>query len=371
MLRIISTKPSNNVVICAAGGGKTTRIAREALADPSQRVAILTYTDNNIQGIQKCIVEENLVPAAHIEVLSWFTFLLRELTRPYQNVLYTKRVKGIHWVPGRSDKFATPDKVGRYYFGNSDLVYSDKIARFACECDAASGGKVFARLRERFDRIFIDEIQDMAGWDLELLEAMMRAGIKLTLVGDHRQPTFRTNYAGKNSGYGGYKIIKKFREWDERGLCTLEYQSHTHRCNQAITDFADALYKDEPKTESLNKEDTNHDGVFHIRPQDVADYVKAWQPQVLRYDKTNKCAGLPAMNFGISKGMTFDRVLIFPTKVMTAWLTTGDDKHIDGSRAKIYVAVTRARYSVVFVHPDPPGLPGIEAVYSPLALGQS
>jgi DNA helicase-2/ATP-dependent DNA helicase PcrA len=95
-----STKPSSNVVICAAGGGKTTRIVREALTDPTQHVAILTYTDNNIQGIRKCIVEENTVPAAHIEVLSWFTFLLRELTRPYQNVLYTTRADGIHWVQG-------------------------------------------------------------------------------------------------------------------------------------------------------------------------------------------------------------------------------------------------------------------------------
>ncbi len=359
MRRITSTKPSSNVVICAAGGGKTTHIVREALANPAQRVAILTYTDNNIQGIRKCVVEENKVPAAHIEVMSWFTFLLRELTRPYQNVLYSKRVKGIHWVAGRSDKYATADNIGRYYFGNGDLVYSDKIARFACACNEASGGKVFARLRERFDRIYIDEIQDMAGWDLELLEAMMRAGINLTLVGDHRQPTFRTNYAGKNSGYGGYKIIKKFRKWEKRGLCTVDYQTHTHRCNQAITDFADALYAAEPKTESYNKEETEHDGVFHIRLEDVAGYIETWRPQVLRYDKTSKCAGLPAMNFGISKGMTFDRVMIFPNKVMGTWLRTGEDKHIDGSRAKIYVAVTRARYSVVFVHADPPGLKGI------------
>lgn len=354
-----SMKPLSNIIICAAGGGKTTRIVREALADPSQRVAILTYTDNNVQGIRTCIVEENRTPAAHIEVLSWFTFLLRELTRPYQNVLYPTRIRGIHWVAGRSDTYAKASDTSRYYFGNRDLIYSDKIARFACECEAASKGKVFARLKERFDRIYIDEIQDMAGWDLDLLEAMMLAGVNLTLVGDHRQPTFRTNYAGKNSSYGGYKIIDKFREWAKRGLCELDYQLHTHRCNQSITDFADALYKAEPKTESLNRGGTAHDGVFHISLSQVRDYVETWKPQVLRYDKKAKCAGLPAMNFGISKGMTFDRVLIFPTKVMATWLTTGDDKHIDGSRAKIYVAVTRARHSVTFVHADPPALPGI------------
>ncbi len=350
--------PSSKVVICAAGGGKTTKIVTDALADPTQRIAILTYTDNNIRGIRECIAEQNRVPAAHIEVLSWFTFLLRELTRPYQNFLYEKRVRGIHWVAGRSDPYATADKVGRYYFGNGDLIYSDKIARFACECDVASGGLVLARLRERFDRIYIDEIQDMAGYDLDLLEAMMRAGVNLTLVGDHRQPTFRTNYAGKNSGYSGYKIIAKFREWQKKKLCTLDYQLHTHRCNQAITDFADALYPSEPKTTSLNSMATGHDGVFSISVADVPAYVTKYQPQVLRYDKNSDCLGLEAMNFGISKGMTFDRVLIFPTLIMGKWLSTGVDSHITGSRAKTYVAVTRARHSVTFVHKKA-ALPGI------------
>lgn len=351
--------PSSNVVICAAGGGKTTKIVTDALADPTQRVAILTYTDNNIRGIRECIIEQNRTPAAHIEVLSWFTFLLREMARPYQNVLYTKRIRGIHWVAGRSDPYATADKTGRYYFGDSDLVYSDKIARFACECDTASGGMVLARLRQRFDRIYVDEIQDMAGYDLELLEAMMRAGVNLTLVGDHRQPTFRTNYSGKNSGYGGYKIIKKFREWQKKGLCSLDYQLHTYRCNQQITDFADALYPAEPKTTSLNVKKTDHDGVFLISTADVPAYIAKYQPQVLRYDKNSDCAGFEAMNFGISKGMTFDRVLIFPTQIMGKWLSTGVDAHIAGSRAKTYVAVTRARYSVTFVHAKNAVLPGI------------
>jgi hypothetical protein len=54
------------------------------------------------------------------------------------------------------------------------------------------------------------------------------------------------------------------------------------------------------------------------------------------------------MNFGISKGSTFDRVLIFPTTPMRQYL-----EHRDPSKLKrpesLYVAVTRARYSVAFV----------------------
>jgi hypothetical protein len=54
------------------------------------------------------------------------------------------------------------------------------------------------------------------------------------------------------------------------------------------------------------------------------------------------------MNIGNSKGRTFDRVMIFPTLPMKKYLET---KNLDvaGDIAKLYVAVTRARYSVAFV----------------------
>jgi hypothetical protein len=46
--------------------------------------------------------------------------------------------------------------------------------------------------------------------------------------------------------------------------------------------------------------------------------------------------------------MTFDRVLIFPTGPMKAYLKTKDLAKA-GDLAKFYVGVTRARYSVTFV----------------------
>jgi len=59
------------------------------------------------------------------------------------------------------------------------------------------------RLSQRFDHIFVDEVQDMAGYDLDVLELMLKAGIQMTLVGDHRQATFRTNQASKHKAFVG------------------------------------------------------------------------------------------------------------------------------------------------------------------------
>lgn len=47
--------------------------------------------------------------------------------------------------------------------------------------------------------------------------------------------------------------------------------------------------------------------------------------------------------------MTFDRVLIFPHGPTLKWLVTGDTSQVDKSLTKLYVAITRARFSVAFV----------------------
>jgi DNA helicase-2/ATP-dependent DNA helicase PcrA len=54
------------------------------------------------------------------------------------------------------------------------------------------------------------------------------------------------------------------------------------------------------------------------------------------------------MNYGASKGLTFDRTLVFPHGPLRKFLLTGDPKDARGI-AKIYVAITRARQSAAIV----------------------
>ena len=71
---------------------------------------------------------------------------------------------------------------------------------------------------------------------------------------------------------------------------------------------------------------------------------------ILRYDKRTNCCNYSAINFGDSKGLTFARVLIFPNDPIKKYLAIGDSEHVKKSRAKFYVAITRAKYSVAFVY---------------------
>ncbi|MCS3891106.1 DNA helicase-2/ATP-dependent DNA helicase PcrA [Bradyrhizobium japonicum USDA 38] len=349
----------NNAVVSAAGGGKTTKIVAEALGESIKRCALITYTQNNVAEIKGKIYQINRCIPAHVEVWSWYSFLLRELARPYQSSLIGSRIQGIQWTQGRSDRYAKQAEIKRFYFGDRGFIYSDKIAQFVLACNEASGGAVIRRLEERFDTIYVDEFQDLAGYDLDLIELILRSRAQVNLVGDHRQATFRTNNSARNSAYSGIKVIKKVREWEKLKLCNVTYQAETHRCNQGIADIADGFFPWEPKTKSRNGELTGHDGVFAVHSSDVEAYVERFRPQVLRLDVKTDCHGYESMNFGESKGLTFERVLIFPHKLAQTWLATGDIKYVEKSASKMYVGVSRARHSVAFVYEGALGVAGI------------
>lgn len=346
--------------MCAAGGGKTTRIVAQAVGETESRALLVTYTRNNEKEIARKLYGHAPVIPPNIEVMTWFSFLLRELARPYRRSMHDRRIEGLQWEEGRSVPYIPESNIAAHYFADGRYIYSDKISKFICECDKRTSGAVMRRLAIRFDHILVDEIQDMAGYDLDVLELILNAGIKLTLVGDHRQATLKTNQGKKNAAFGGINIIKKFRAWDKAGLAALTYQQHTHRCHQHIANLGDSLFPGEPTTKSLNAAVTGHDGVFIVATAKVDAYVKTFAPQILRFDRKTACRDLPAMNFGESKGLTFDRVLIFPHGLAKKWLSTGTITHIEKSVAKMYVGATRARYSLAFVHDGSAMIPGAQ-----------
>jgi DNA helicase-2/ATP-dependent DNA helicase PcrA len=343
---------NNTVVISAAGSRKTTYIVEEALAYKHKKVLILTYTIDNLEQIKQYFIDRNGVIPSNVRVQSWYTFMLQECARPYQNALYDKkRIETICFVQGKSAQYIKKTDTDRYYFAKTDKIYTDKISDFACQCDEKSGGLVIKRLEKIYDYIFIDEVQDLAGYDFEFLELLFNSTMEVTVVGDNRQATYVTNYSPKNAQFKGKNIIELFKLWEKKGLCTIQERNECYRCNQTICDFADALYPDMPKTISKQETVTGHEGLFIVRKKDVALYIETHKPRLLRYMVSKETVHLNALNFGLSKGQSFDRVLIFTTKPIKEYLIDGDLTKI-GDKSKFYVAVTRARYSVAFIHDE-------------------
>jgi DNA helicase II / ATP-dependent DNA helicase PcrA len=93
-----------------------------------------------------------------------------------------------------------------------------------------------------------------------------------------------------------------------------------------------------------------------VSPQYIDEYVARYNPIILRWNRQANeeiCQGRLTYNFGEAKGIGFDRVLILPTERYAKFLS-GDhsafgNNDSDGARNKLYVAITRARYSVAFL----------------------
>lgn len=341
----------NRAIIAAAGSRKTEQIIDAALATTSGRVLITTYTNWNQEQIIRRIEQKAGRVPRHVTVMGWFSFLISHCAKPYQQAL-TKQplvINGLNFK-GQRNRFAKKESLSYFVDGNGDL-YRDGVSDFAVSVDKRTNGAVISRLERVFTHIFIDEVQDLVGYDLDLLDLLMASRIQLMLVGDPRQHTFSTNVSPKNSKFRGMGIIDWLKARSAK--CEIVESTNSYRCCQGICNFADGIYPALPPTTAVNVSITGHDGVFQVCASDLGEYIQQYAPvTVLRYDKTVDTLGFPAANIGVVKGSTFDRVVVFPTKPMLQYLLEGHAAQLK-SPEKLYVAVTRARFSAAFVVTSP------------------
>lgn len=338
------------LTLAVAGGRKTQGIVeRCADAPPGKRVLVLTFTMANQREVRSRLAALGPLQA-EVHVRGWFSFLLAHWIRPYLPRQFPElRLTGLNFE-GDPGRYAT----GASRFLDADgRAYKLHLAQLAVNTAAAADGAVLDRLERIYDEICIDEVQDLNGYDLEVLRTLLGSTIDLEMVGDVRQALLLTNpREPKHSQYKGIQVKRWFDEAAAAGLLEIAHAATTWRSNQAIADFADSIFDESwgfERTTSLNTEVTGHDGLFVIRPEHVDAYLAEYQPLCLRHNASSaRSLDLPFMNFGIAKGRTVERVLIAPTAVMTNFLRSGTQLE-DLAACSLYVAVTRARSSVAFV----------------------
>lgn len=343
---------NNKLIIAAAGSGKTTRLVEEALKNKDKRVLITTYTQANEAEIRKKIIEVNKCIPENITIQTWFSFLLKHGVRPFQTAIYDKKVKGLLLVNQQSAQYISEDKdFEKHYFTPDRKLFTDKLSKFVFRCNEKTNGAVVDRIARIYSHIYIDEVQDLAGYDLELLKLFFTCTSNILLVGDPRQGTYSTNSAPKNKQYKKTQIIYFFDSFP-KGSIEIDNDSLNvnYRCIEPICTLSNKFFPDLPGVKSGNTNTTEHDGVFFVKEADIENYLKTYTPLQLRDSRrTNVNEGHPVMNFGESKGLSFDRVLIYPTKPFLEWLSKGKEL-APTSRSKLYVALTRARQSVGIIY---------------------
>lgn len=351
---------SNKLIIAAAGAGKTTYIIKKAIKLEDKNILITTFTDANEQEIKNKIIKIKGYIPSNITIQSWFSFLIKHGIKPYQSVMFECKINGVCMVNTKSGlKYKTKGKPIYYsdneienFFNDKYRVYSDKISKLACLVNKKSNGAIVNRLTKIFDNIYIDEIQDMAGYDLEFIKLILQSSINVCMVGDIRQTVYSTHWDKKNSQYKYSKLLNYFKK--ECKNIKLEIDDSTlnssYRNCKEICYFANKLYKEYSEVISLNYDEVEHKGLFYIKEEDIERYLSKYKPVQLIHDsKTKVNNNYLTYNFGGSKGLTFDRVLIHPTKDILKWFKTYDVKLSEQTKAKLYVALTRAKYSVAIV----------------------
>src|SRR5258708_37729178 len=94
------------------------------------------------------------------------------------------------------------------------------------------------RLARIYKAVFIDEVQDLVGWDFEIMRLVAQSAIgRFECVGDFRQTVYRTSPSSKEPQTDSDKL-KRFKQI---GFAE-DHLSISYRCIQSICDLADRLH---------------------------------------------------------------------------------------------------------------------------------
>lgn len=352
----------NTVYIAAAGSGKTTLLVKKACEIRSpENVLILTYTDSNETEIREKFYKLNGFIPENVCVQSWFSFLFQFYIKPYQNYLTDSDfdIKGLFISSNsisNSNRHFSRSQWKSYYFTKDHRALGEKLSELALDCNKKSGNMSLNRLTAIFEHILVDEVQDLAGFDLDLLKQLFLSSSEVILAGDPRQTTYLTNRNGtKNISFRDGKILEYLKTQNElKDKYSVDFNTlnKSWRCCQEVCDFASNIAKDFPRTVSGNETIVPFKGVYLVNHEDKEQFLSIYPKMIqLRWDKRTKglVSEFNCMNFGESKGLTFDGVLIYPTNDMKKWIEDNDEDLKFASRCKFYVAVTRAKYVVGIV----------------------
>jgi DNA helicase II / ATP-dependent DNA helicase PcrA len=360
---------ANRVVIAAAGSGKTTFLVNEALKVKDEGVLITTYTESNEAEIKQRIFEIYGHIPPNIVVMSWWSFLISHGVKPFQGRLFDFSVRRLQLVSQKSgfrakNKADHPiywgeDAFEHHYFDSSHQVYSDKLAKLVIRCNKASKGDVIDRISRVFQHIFVDEVQDLAGYDLDILALFFASASRVILVGDPRQVTYLTHNEARHSHYADGRLLAFLKEKLRKRIVfdiDEDRLNTSHRNNDLICALSSRLYPalkatTACKCRTCRPDNIADQGLFFVHPKDKERYMRSYQPMQLCWaaNSSGVDRSQPAMTFGGSKGLGFDRVLIYPTTDMLSWLHDNRGELKPQTRARMYVALTRAKHSVAII----------------------
>jgi DNA helicase II / ATP-dependent DNA helicase PcrA len=220
-MQLIGFRMKNKLMIAGAGAGKTHFLVQESLKYPEEKILITTYTQENERSITQRFISINGCVPKHVTIQTWFSFLLQHGVKPFQGSfneqLFEIKINGLIFnnggeygfkigFDGQKTVFSEDNDFMKHYFvGTKTKILSDRLSKFVVKSNEKAAGAVISRISKIFTHIYVDEVQDLAGYDLALLKLFFESSSSVLLVGDPRQTTYLTNHCSK---FGKYKYGK-------------------------------------------------------------------------------------------------------------------------------------------------------------------
>lgn len=319
------------LMLAVAGSGKTTYLI--SLLNLEQRFLLVTYTRNNYDHLKRSIIRKFGYFPENIKVLKYFQFVYSFCYKPFCGL--DKRANGICFEQPPEQTRYRPGS-DEFYRTRSGRLYHNRIAHY-CSAQCVDGIK--ARLDKYYDYLLIDEVQDFAGHDFNLLLSILPEECNSICVGDFFQHTYDTSLDG-NVRSSLYKKFKTYiKEWNNAGV-TVDTTSlaKTRRCSAEICGFVNQMGI---AIESSGEAEGN---VYYVDEEAQCESIinEASIPKLF-YNNGNKyfCSG---MNWGASKGLDhFVDVCVVLNKSSLDLFSKGKlDELNPQTKNKLYVACTRA-----------------------------
>lgn len=319
------------LMLAVAGSGKTTYLISQLNLE--HRFLLVTYTRNNYEHLRRSILKKFGFFPENIKVLKYFQFLYSFCFKPYCGLGI--KAKGIC--------FDLPPEWTRYKRGadaffktQQGRMFSNRIAYF---CISNNVEHIKERLDKYYDFFFIDEVQDLAGHDFNLLLSIIPNSCEALFVGDFYQHTYETSNDGiVNKGL--YDVYKKYlKKWKDAGVTiNTGALAKTHRCSDEICSFVGNMgIAIESTGEAMGH-------VFVLDKEDEVDAIVANDsiPKLFLDNSSRyRCA---SMNWGAAKGMdSFTDVCVVLNHTTQKLFQQGKLHELNArTKNKLYVACTRA-----------------------------
>lgn len=336
----------NQLILAVAGSGKTTHIVNKL--DLEKRSLVITYTNNNFRNLRDSILCKFGYFPSNIKLMTYFSFIYSFCYRPFLSLKF--KAKGINY-DGNPNKFVSQfirgtTQINKSYFADEyGRLYGNRIAKLL-EIQSVLPD-INSRVTKYFDNLFIDEVQDFAGHDFNLLGSIAQANINKIFVGDFYQHTYDTSRDGNVNSNLHSDFDSYVNSFAQIGFdIDQERLKNSYRCSPSVCKFI----KDYLGIEIYSNK-TEDSQIFVLDSQEQADcffqddgVVKLFYREHRKYDCYSR-------NWGESKGENKYHDVCVVLNQTTAKQFKANNLHglSPQTKNKLYVACSRANNNLYLV----------------------